>query len=211
MAILKQSLLESGTGKLGSLVVYNRNGKTCVRSKPAEYHDRRSPAQLAQRQRMMLVKEFLHPFKQLLRRTFASEAISRPAYHSAQSYNMKHGIEGAYPDQRINLQEAMLSRGPIPLPKTIRATLTPKGIQFIWDTYLTGADASGSDVLLVMLRIPGTDLTDYQFTGVRRSAGNFLWGTRFPEQVTRPDLWIAFRNRDETAMSNSCHVTIETD
>src|SRR5690554_1239792 len=80
------NLYENTQGKIGNLIFYQLNGSGYVRTRPSHYKDRKSPAQLEQRQRLSVVTEFLRSFGSLLRITFASEAIGRSAMQEAQSY-----------------------------------------------------------------------------------------------------------------------------
>ncbi|TAJ00329.1 hypothetical protein DMA11_24855, partial [Marinilabiliaceae bacterium JC017] len=74
MARLKNTILDAESGSLGPVVVYSMYGRSYVRSKPSQYRDKKSPAQLAQRQKFQLILNFLRPFKDLIRITFAREA-----------------------------------------------------------------------------------------------------------------------------------------
>lgn len=208
MARVKNNILEAGSGSVGPLVVYSMFGKSYMRSKPGGYHDKKSPAQLAQRQKLQLVNDFLTPFKGLLKLTFAEEAVGRAAYHGAKSFNLKHGVKGAFPDFSINKQTALLSKGGVSLPEEVSVALTSEGLLFNWDSSVVGDQRALTDTLIVMARISGTISVDFLFTGVRRSKGVFLWDTPLVETSGQLDVWIAFRNSEETAVSNSRFVEV---
>ena len=195
------NLFDSGQGKLGNLVLYKVGGQGRVRTRAGHFRDRKSPAQLAQRQRMQVVNHFLKPFRDLIRITFAAEAMGGSAVHAARSYNMRHALTGEYPDIAIDKSRALLSRGPLPLPVGAKASPQPEGLLIEWEN---GAEAAGqlpSDTLVVMALSPGNGTVDYRFTGVRRSDGCYLWKPSLPQENL--DIWIAFRNRKETEMSES--------
>ncbi|TAJ13727.1 hypothetical protein DMA11_07655 [Marinilabiliaceae bacterium JC017] len=206
MARLNNKLLADSSGKLDLLVVYQMFGNTYVRTRPGKYRDRKSPAQLAQRQKMQLVTTFLRPFKELLRITFASEAQGRTAYHAAKSYNLKHGLCGEYPHQAIDSDKALLSYGPLNLPQEIKVTRQSGGLLFEWEKNL--GDSAASDTLLVMAFNPLTLQMDYRFTGIHRNTGNCLWNTPLSQSGDELEVWLAFRNREETLMSDSRHVKV---
>ena len=63
MARLKNSLLKGMSGSIGELILYEMGGETYARSKPANYKDRKSPTQLNQREKLILINDFLRPFK----------------------------------------------------------------------------------------------------------------------------------------------------
>jgi hypothetical protein len=96
MAII-DNLFDAGRGRLGNMVVYKMNGMNIIRTKPERYRDSKSPAQLAQRQRLQAVNEFLNPFSKLLKLTFPAEKPGQTARSEAQSYNMRNALAGEYP------------------------------------------------------------------------------------------------------------------
>lgn len=85
----------------------------------------------------------------------------------------------------------------------------PDGLLIRW---VNGEEATGSaatDNLVVMLLNEQTNHCDYRFTEVTRSAGEYVWKLSLvPEADALPDVWIAFRNRQETRMSNSMYAGI---
>src|SRR5690606_37355290 len=83
-----ENLFESGRGKLGNLVLYKVGNNGYVRTRAAHFRDRKSPAQLAQRQKLQVMSGFLRPFAELIRITFAADAMGKSAMRAAQSYNM---------------------------------------------------------------------------------------------------------------------------
>lgn len=200
------NLYESGQGKLGNLVFYQIGGKGYVRTNASQFKDRKSPAQLAQRQRLSVTTEFLRPFSNLLRITFASEAVGRSAMQAAQSHTMRHALEGIYPDIHVEPGKALLSKGPLPLPVHATATKLSEGICIEWENGDVVPLKGSSDTLIVIGRMAATGNVDYRLTGVRRSEGRYVWKTPLPHGDQMPDVWIAFRNREETEMSNSMYL-----
>ncbi len=199
-----QDLFDAGRGKLGNLVVYKMNGQSIIRTKPEHYSDRKSPAQLAQRQRMKVVNEFLSPFLELIRLTFPPQKVGRTARSEAQSYIMRNTLAGEYPNIYVDKSRALLSRGPLPVPVHASVTSGPDGLLIEWEN---GAEAAGSrtgDTLVVMVLQAETGQATYRFTDTRRSEGRYMWTPALPQGTT--DVWLAFRNREQTEMSNSMYV-----
>ncbi len=199
-----EDLFDGGHGKLGNLVFFKRHGKSYVRTKPASYKDRKSPKQLAQRQRLQVVNSFLRNFSVPLKVTFASEAVGRSALQAAHSFNMRNALAGEYPDIYVDRGRVQLSSGPLPLPEKASLSVQDEGLLIEWNN---GEEASGNaktDTLVVLALTKNADSSDYQFTGVKRSEGKYVWKPAFPVSADElPDVWIAFRNREMTGMSNS--------
>src|SRR5690554_731708 len=203
MAII-DNLFDSGRGRLGNLVVYKMNGMGIIRSKPQHYHDRKSPAQLTQRQRLQAVNNFLNPFSGFLKLTFSVEKPGRTARSEAQSYNMHNALSGAYPDIHIDKSKALLSRGSLPVPVSTTVTAQPEGLLIEWENEPEDARRNPNDTLVVMAWSEKQGSADFRFTDTRRSEGRYTWKHALPDGSV--DVWIAFRNQGQTAMSNSLYV-----
>ena len=161
------NLLDSGQGGLGSLVFYKMNGKNYVRTKPVHYRDAKSPGQLAQRQRLQVVTGFVGRFKDLIRVTFAAEAVGRSALQAAQSVNMRNALTGEYPNISINKSRALLSKGPLPLPLSVSVQVQQGELLIEWEN---GEEASGTnvyDTLVVMALTDDSATGEYRFTDIR--------------------------------------------
>jgi hypothetical protein len=204
------NLFDSGRGRLGNLVLYKMKGRNIVRTKPEHYSDRKSPAQLAQRQRMQAINSFLKPFSKLLSITFDPETERLTARQAAQSYNMRNALAGEYPDIYVDKSRALLSKGPLPVPVRAWMENDPDGLLIRWEN---GEDVVGNnahDTLLVMAAFPQHSNCMYQFSETRRSAGQYLWKIQIPARENAlPDVWIAFCNELRSKMSNSIYVLPE--
>ncbi|TLX66413.1 hypothetical protein E9993_23425, partial [Labilibacter sediminis] len=186
MARIDNKLLKDAKGSYADAVIYTMDGQTYVRSKPAQYKDRKSIKQLVQRQKMTLVNDFLRPFSELIKLTFAMEAEGKRMFAKAQSYNLKNGLSGIYPDQKIDKAKALLSKGSLLLPAEAKVTLTPDGLLFTWSTETEPEYAHANDTLLVIIRRSDSLASDYSFTGVKRCEGSFLWKAPWTDSSPRP-------------------------
>ncbi len=198
------NLFDSGSGKLDKMVFYKVGGQGRVRSLPDRYNDKKSPAQMAQRQRMKMVLEFLKPFSRLLRITFASEALGRSGMQAAQSYNMRNALAGEYPSIYVDKSKALLSRGSLPVPVSASLTAQPEGLLIEWENDPEAVRRNPNDTLVVMAKSAETEYSDFRFTDTRRSDGRYAWKPALTDGAV--DVWIAFRNQGQTEMSDSMYV-----
>ncbi len=208
MVRIKNSFLKEGQGSIGGMVIYTVDGKTYARSRPEQYRDRKSVAQLAQRRRMRLVMEFLKPFKQLVRFTFPGDTGKRSGYFAAKSYNLRYGFKGEYPGIQIDYQAALLSRGPIPLPMGMQVTRHDAGLRLEWDTTLSDGAGAPDDTLVVMAVLDLSYASDFQFTGTKRQTAHYHWQTDLLLENREVHVWVAFRRSDQVVMSNSCYLGV---
>ena len=203
MARLNNGILNGGSGKVGNVIMYTRYGQDFIRVKPSFPKDKKTPKQLAQRQKMALIHEFLRPAKELIHKTFANDSSTRSPYQSAQSYNLKHAIAGEYPNQYIDTEKGLLSKGDIPLPAEITYVADENGIRINWNTGITEPNAEEYDTLMIVWKYKQSDFIDYTNVGARRYNGTFLWTEVREKQLKNYTIWLIFRNREETDFSNS--------
>lgn len=203
------NLFDSGQGKLGNLVFYKVKGQGIVRTKPEHFRDKKSTAQLLQRKKLQVVNEFIGHFNGLIRKTYQPEDEKRSSRSEAFSYNMRNALKGVYPDIYIDKQKVLLSKGPLPLPVSVELTSHPEGLLIRWKNGEEAIGKTAGDTLVLMLLDENTKYCDYKFTDVSRTAGEYVWKLSTPPPYdTLPDVWIAFRNRQETQMSNSMYAGI---
>ncbi len=207
MAKLGDNIMGAGKGKVGEVVLYNMHGKSFMRSKPSKYTDKKSEAQLAQRAKMQKVTGFMSPFKELIRKTYAGEAVGRAPYHAAKSQIMQNAVQGNYPEFSINKEAALLSKGPLPVPQQVSVSLQDAALLLEWTNAKEDEKLHSRDTLLVIAQNAQTGETEYLFTGARRIAKSFKWELNTTvSQDNVPDVWVAFRSNDESEMSDSVYV-----
>ncbi|RKE04112.1 DUF6266 family protein [Marinifilum flexuosum] len=203
MVKVKKGLLISGGGSIGNLVFYTRNGNTYARTKPSQYRDKKSQAQLAQRKKFDVVLRFLKKFKVLLRIGFAGEAIGRSAFQAAQSYHLKHAVKGEYPDIEFDYSKSKLCSGNVKFPEQVSISKAEDHILIEWEMPEV---KNMNDTLIVAA---STSIRcDYQITGVRRSMMKFKWFTNLSD-YTGLHVWVAFRNEKESDVSDSLYFYLE--
>lgn len=177
-----------------------------VRTRPEHFKDKKSPRQLAQRQRMQVVNSFLKPFQQLIRITWATEAGNQSVWHAAFRHIVRESLEGDYPEIHVDKRKALLSKGPLPLPEKVWVEPHEEGLRIRWEN---GPEARGNaarDTLLVVAYTEKTGYIDFRFTEASRADSEYVWklALEFSEDAL-PDVWIAFRNKEQTQLSDSMY------
>jgi hypothetical protein len=203
MARLKQGITSPGKGKVANVIMYEMYGKSYVRARPDRYKDRKSQKQLAQRQRLQLAQDFVRGFNPLVRITMKDAAIGRSPYHTAVSLNLKEAVAGEYPDQYINPEKVILSRGKLALPDHITARKTEEGILLEWseETDQDGSKRASDNLIWCMKDLEALSFTNYQITTVKRGEGRHL--LHLPQSQNPVDIWGMFRSADEIKISET--------
>ena len=190
---------DGSSGRVGNIVTYQMYGKSYMRSLPGQYKDRKSEAQLAQRQKMKLINDFLSPYSDVIRMTFKNEAIGRSAFMAAKSYNMLNAVIGEYPDQTIDCSKALVSKGSVPLPKQASAERHESDLLFKWTV---DDQQSAFDTLMLIANQRGQYSTLFKQSGAERQDGSFVWKADLSPQE-KYDIWLVFRDDKERGFSNS--------
>ncbi|MCW3789729.1 DUF6266 family protein [Plebeiibacterium sediminum] len=204
MARLKTNILDGGFGKVGTVVLYEWRGISCMRSLPRDYKDKKSKAQLQQRQKMKLVHSFLYNFKPNLNLMFNEGSIGRTPYQAAVSYNLKYGVMGDYPDQKINYRSALIAKGTLPLPDSMELIVTGDDVKIEWDTsYFHNSKNVNDELNIYML---GKEIGSYAKrynTKIKRKEGSCIINEWLTEKLGDLIIWAFFVNKGQTEVSNS--------
>lgn len=120
MAVLKDGVHGSFSGKVGNVVGYELNGQAIIRSLPNRKKRKPTPLALINRQRMTAVSGFLRPLKPFI--AFGYRHLAPPGsrvgpFQTAQSYTFKHAIDycpGNVP--YVNPEKVLVMRGTLQPP-----------------------------------------------------------------------------------------------
>ncbi len=206
MARLKQGFNGPGQGIVGNVVMYEMHGNTYLRSRPLSYKDKKSEKQLAQRQRLKLAQSLVRYLNQLVNITMKDISTGRSTYHTAVSLNLKEAIEGLYPDQYINPEKVILSKGDLTTPNSVSFKKTDEGIVLEWSTenQWEGFNHPSDNLIWCMKDLESFVHADYQITTIKRHQGKALLPVPLSQKPL--DLWIIFRSADERKISDTTWV-----
>lgn len=158
-------------GKLGNLVSYKLNGKTVVRhigkSKKAP-----TPAQLAVRQKMALVINFLRPALAFVNAGFELETAGtdKNPHNAAVSYNVKNAMQGSYPDMSVDYTKVLVSKGPLEPALTPAISLTGSLSTFTWAVNADMDWGIKKDRAMLLVYCPELGKAVYVLSGAKRSS-----------------------------------------
>lgn len=172
MAIFKNGLNQGYIGKAGNTVTYLLNGKLVTRRigkslKPA------TVPQLASRQITSIIAAFLSPLNSFTLIGFELEGKRRHLhpYIAASSYNRSNAIAGTYPDQYIDFQKVLLTKGNMPDTLGITVEMDENGLVFTWNKIAGIKGHSDSDKVMLMAYMPGRETAIYVLNAAQRNEG----------------------------------------
>jgi len=195
------------TGRKGNVVSYMLNGQYVERTigvttKPP------TELQLVGRDRMTIVTDLLKPVKEFIEIGFSLQKKEPfDNYHNlAKSYNMLHAVKGEYPDQQIDFDLVLFSKGNLELNKEAQVRVVKKGLEFSWDPELLTNGRMPNDQVMTLAYCPEKETAFLQTTGARRDVGkDFLEVAAFHQPVIL-ETYLCFVAADRKSISNSYHI-----
>ncbi|KIO76127.1 hypothetical protein TH53_16780 [Pedobacter lusitanus] len=109
MAILKQGLIGTFTGKMGSLVISKWKNRYVGKSRPKASSKPATVLQLDYRSRFALIGQFLRRFQQIIPIGYQDSQVGTTPGNEAMKYNLLHAISGVYPDYKVDFASVKLS------------------------------------------------------------------------------------------------------
>lgn len=207
MGTIKQGILGGFSGKVGTVIGGNWKGIDYMRSKAASVSNPKTEAQLDQRARFGAALKFLQPLTAFIRIGFKNYAVKMTAFNSAMSYNLNNALTGAYPDYTIDYPNALVSRGTLAgalNPSVV--SITPGQVDFTWEDNTQEANASATDLALLVVFNPAKQQAITIEGGNTRSfAGQAM---TVPSSFSGDEVhcYIAFQNANQSVLSNSAFV-----
>lgn len=120
------------SGRIGTLVAYTTIEGKQVYRKYTVPRDPKTPKQTAYRMKFGLVNKSLSRLNKVIK---IGHKERRNAYRSVISHVLKHGVDGEYPNYKINYSEVQVSEGKLKLPSGLVATYKDEldAIQLTWN------------------------------------------------------------------------------
>jgi hypothetical protein len=192
------------SGKLGNSVSYLLNGKLVKRGIGIRT-DLPSEKIKPYQQITGMVNVFLKPVRGFVKIGFQAEGkkAMKTAYTMATSYTRVNAIKGLYPEQMIDFEKVLFSKGTLPLADNAVSSVVAEGIYFSWSPKPAHARQSLHDRSLLMAYNIDTGDAFYQLNGCRRHlGGDTIILPEFKNPV-RLETYLAFLSPDQTEISNS--------
>ncbi|WP_316815852.1 DUF6266 family protein [Pedobacter nyackensis] len=172
MAKLKKGIFGPLSGKLGNVIGSSWKGIAYIReeTEKKENPPPRSPAQIANEQKMNFVNTLLMPFHTYIEVGFQHLAIQKTALSAAYSQNFHHAVIGVYPDLSVDYSKFMISKGALPGLISPNLELTaPDTLTIDWEDN-TNPVASYDDLLMLVVYSPELHFSDGFIGGVKRAS-----------------------------------------
>lgn len=144
MAKNKNVMLGAVAGTLGEVIGSSWNGVPYFRSRPARYHDAKTPEQVNNRLKMTVTQKFLKVITPYLRIGFRNYAVGQSAYNAAASYVRNNALVVTEDNVSIDPAKVLVSRGSLPCANACEVKVADDdNIIFSWDAD-EGTESAGA-------------------------------------------------------------------
>lgn len=205
MAKNYQGILGNFSGKVGNVVGRVRNDRTVIAVYQPEVGNPQTTSQMAQRQKLAKVTEFLKGAANIVRFSMKSLTKYGTGWSAAIQYNMTYAVTGSYPNQSVDLTLARISAGNVDLPYSPNATPDGTTLTIQWADNSGMGNALATDIICAAVYNPAKSQWIYSSQIAERNERN---GT-----FTLPTAWTGdtvtvfmFVRRGNTEFSNSTNL-----
>jgi hypothetical protein len=206
MAVSQSGVPGTYTGKVGNQIFYRLKGKWVSRStgrvtKPA------TPAKLACNQRMGVCSAAMRELKPFINVGFRQAAIGKNdnPHNVANSYNMRHAMQGEYPGIGINYPAMRVSDGELMPAQLVYVTQVPEGLRFNWFADTAAPWPEYTDQVMLLAYFPALGKIVFELYGAPRSQGTAVLPLSAPMQSEYMETYISFIAADRSGTATSCH------
>lgn len=201
MAVIKNGFNGTFSGKIGSIVGYELNGRNIIRVLPRQRTKKPSEKELANRHKFALSQWWLQPLLHFVRIGFKHYAPTFQGFVAAKSYNSKHALkqqeDGTW---FVDPASVLVSYGHLPLPRTINMERSGDELLVTW----SNEDSERRrDNVMLLGHTPDIPAAFGETAISSRENGRAI--LTIPENVLGKEIYIyiAFIAYDQSAQSNS--------
>jgi hypothetical protein len=211
MARFNNGIMGGFTGIIGDIEGYIRKGQPIMRARRRKVIGS-SDAQKACRQRMKVVNEFTRMITDFVRIGFGVDAAptTKTANNLAKSYQLLHGIKGAYPNLEIDYPKVRVTSGTLEVVQNPTMVLEGSVLNFSWENDKIRDNSVEDDQLMILVYYPDKMTATRRHTGARRGALKDTVGIHKLKPGERAEAYLSFRSDDRTSISNSVYVGFVT-
>ena len=205
MGKTNNGILGGFTGTIGTVTGYMRNGQNVIRTRTSSIKDKRTPLQLAQREKIAVCSRFTNAFTgtDFFRKSFPAYGHTGTGHNRATSALMSRALTGVYPDIALNYAQVLVSKGRLPGAHQAKVNLKLKNVlQFSFADNSTDGIAAADDTCILVAYAP--NLQQAIFTlhgGFRKDKKASLNVTAFKGHIV--ETWIGFLSKGEADASDS--------
>lgn len=139
------------SGDMGGIIYYNRNGKKCMRMRPAHYTDAKTTPQLKHREKISKAARFTKACRKFIDIGYQATDKEVPV-NEARSFMIKNCFTEAEPLPILDYSKMLVSRGIIVPPKDAVMVVEGSSVTITWDpTHIKHIFTAATDRVMVLM------------------------------------------------------------
>ncbi|RDC54233.1 hypothetical protein DU508_22350 [Pedobacter chinensis] len=206
MAILNDGVNGGFTGKVGSVIGYQLNGKWVIKGLPksSKKNKKGTADQNKCRSKFTLMQHFLAATLGFVRVGFHLEAKAKrmSAHNAAKSYNMLHAFNQ---NNQIDYSKIRLSHGNLLGAEEPQVLAEEHGLRFTWNKQQLSNHQSAYDQVMLLAFNEESNMTYYMLSGAKRKTETEMLEINEHEKGKTFHTWISFIADDRENISNSVY------
>lgn len=209
MLVKKTGPLGICTGSVGDVVYSRYDGKTIVKEKPKKSVKEASPAQLVQRQKMMMVQSFLQGIAGVIKlgyRSYTNQSI--PARSAALSQILRDAVIGDQFPMEIDYSKVLISYNRFRNDVYCETVAEPgRRVRISWEqVWGLHGDMSNSDGVVIVLYSKAKNVFVTELNVCRRCEG--VYTVELPAEFENDLLvgWMFFASENRKFTSRSVYL-----
>lgn len=200
MAIMKNGITGGFSGKVGTVVGYEFNGKYVMRGRPKKRRGKPSPKEKDNRDKFGYVQLWLKPLTDFLRVGFNNYNPNYQGFVAAKSYQLNHVVKKVEEKYFIDPAQALVSFGSLSLAtEAFVLAEKPASLTFNWKG---GEHLHNERVMLLVYDVENRTAC-YDTAAVKRSSGSFMFELSERYSGKEVHVYLAFVSDDRKNQSNS--------
>ena len=205
MARIKNGVLGGFSGKAGSVIGFQRRGKSFIKGLNKGAPKPPTLNQLASREKFKLLQNWRSYLTSFFAISFKNHTHERSAQNAAHRFNANI-VKGEYPNFEIDYTAIVISQGNLPTLKEVMMTVDEnRKLHFTWtDTYEKGAEHSDLVALLIFFNKKSTHAGST--TAAHRMDKGFSFQLSLAKTLTHADVYITVLSDDRERAANSQYV-----
>ena len=207
MATTNNGILGAFIGTIGPVTGYMRNGQNVVRTSRSSIKNKRTPLQLAQREKIKVCGSFTKVFTRsdFLKKSFPAYGHTGTGHNRATSALMSQALMGVYPELQLSYPQVLVSKGRLPGAQAARVTVKNSVLHFSFADNSNIGIAAGDDTAILVVYAPDIQQAVFSLYGGLRKTGKASLNVTALKGHT-VETWIGFLSNDEKDASDSVWV-----
>ncbi|MES2455798.1 MAG: DUF6266 family protein [Bacteroidota bacterium] len=208
MARLLNGLMGGISGKIGNMEAYVLNGRTYLRAAKKIKNTAPTEKQLAARMRLNVVNRFINSMTSYVGVGFALFARDKTfsANNAAKSYQLKHAVNGEYPNFEIAYPNVLLSTGSYPMALNPVVSVLDACLQFNWELSPMDSAYTSNGQTMLLAYCPELQKSHYKIGGASRYSGIDSLSLPDTFKGKRLECYLSFVADDRKAISDSSYL-----